>query len=760
MIASYLASALRALRARPGLATIQISGLAVGLACCLLVGLYLRTESLADSHHAHADRTYRVLQTFSTGDGAQAQAMTSGLLAPTLLSSLPGVERAVRIRPDDAVVEVGESPRREDVLYADASVFDVLGFPLASGNAAEALTRPDHIVLSPEAARRFFGTPDAVGQSLRIRIRETPHTLTVAGVLAPVPITSSLRPEVLLPYVLYASERESRWGSLSPRTYVRLAPGVAPDDVTARLPALLASTEAPEQDLSLQPLREIHWTPEVGATLARTSDPVFPLVLGGIALFVLLVACINFTTLALASGARRAREVGVRKSLGAEPRQLALQFCGEAVVTAAIATGAGLLLAAAALPMFRSLVGLDLRLGSDPLLVGALVSLPLGVGLLAGSYPALVLSRLRATDVLKGETGVGRPGALTRGLAALQFAAAAALVLATLIMAQQLRHVQNQPLGIDAENLVRIESNYGSTYEGARILRALRAELANEPSVAGLTGSTTMLFDEDTPHLLPVVSNADTVQSAVLTVTPEYASTLGLEIVQGRDLESGSSADSLRAVLVNEAFVRASGWRDVVDRRASSAFSFDDARIVGVVRDHPIAPLYQTVPPAAYTVGPDPPAWDIYARASPGRSGEAVAALRSAWAAVAPGVPFEATAVLDDARAPYAADARTARLVFLAALFAIGIACLGLFALARLEGVRRTREVGIRRALGASAASVTALLTRQFALVVAGAFVVAVPLTTLAMRRWERWLETYATRIEVGAGTVQRSRPC
>ena len=754
MFASYVKTAVRPLLARPGLAAVQIAGLAIGLACCLLVGLYLRAEQLTDAHIPHLDRTYRVLLTLSVDGGDDTQAMTSSLLAPTLEASLPGVEATARLRSDDAVVEIAGVPHVEPFLYADPSVFDVLSLPLAAGRAG-ALSEPGEVVLSTEAARRFFGHGDAIGRVLPIRIREETHTLTVAGVMAPIPTTASHRPDVLVPFALYNAGREPSWRSLSPSTYVRLAEGTGRDDVATRLPAVVEAAVASSGasvvlDYTLQPLRDVRWTPEVGGTLARTSNPTFPLVLGVIALFVLGVACLNFTALALASGARRAREVGVRKSLGAAQRQLAAQFVGESVLAAALATGVGLALAAATLPTFRGLVGLDLRLASDPVLVGGLLALPIAVGLLAGAYPATVLARFRPSAVLRGAAGLGRPGTLVRGLAAVQFTTSAALVLATLLMGQQLRHVQNRPLGLDGGRLVRLEANYGSTYEGARILRALRTRLADDPAVESLAGTSTRLFGEPPLHVQSVPAGRDTVQSAVIGVTPEYAATLGLDVVAGRDLEVGQAADSLGAVLVNEAFARAVG-PDVVGRRSSMMFRYEDAAIVGVVSDFHLAPLYQSIRPAVFYVGVNPAVWDVYARTAPGRGREAVEALRRVWTEVAPGVPFQASFVSQDARAPYAADERTARLVLLASLFAIGTACLGLFALARLEGVRRTREVGVRKVLGASTARVAALLTREFAVVIGPAFVVAVPLTVLGVRRW---LDTFAYRIDVGAGAV------
>ena len=757
MLSNYLKIAYRTLARHKGYTAINVAGLAVGLAACLLIGLYVRSELAFDRFHERGDRIYRVLQALPFDEEERPWAQTSPLLAGAMEASLPGVERAVRLYLQDGVVKAGMDEFREPLLFADASFFDAFSFPLLRGNPAEALAAPDVVVLSEAAARKYFGSTDVAGRRLQIRVRETFYDFAVSAVAAPVPEASSIRFDVLLPLLKLEQVDRSfaspNWGTLAPRTYVLLDSSAAMADVADRLAAFVEATLPGDRtaytSYQLQPLDEVHWLPGVGRNLVAASNPVYPYLLSGIALFILVIACINFTTLTLGRSAERAQEVGMRKALGAVRGQLVRQFWGEALLICGVALALSLAITALTLPFFNSFFDRQLRLDVGPgvlLLIGALL---LGVGLLAGSYPALYLSRFRPAEVLKGRTSGGRPRRLVQALVVVQFTLSVFLIISTLLMAQQLRLVQERDLGFDKEQVVRIKAEYGATWEGVDVMKRYRAALADAPDVLGITGSMKQLGEGAEGSGDAMASGADTVRGHVFNVTPEYLETLGLTLKEGRNFIPGRSTDSTAAVLVNGALVEAFGWDDPLGRTLSAMFAFDDAKVIGVVEDFHYEPLYKPVAPLAMYVGAREPAWHLYVRIAPGDVPATLARLERAWHEVAPDLPFEYAFLDQEIEQRYRTDRRWARLIRYAALLAIAIACMGLFGLATVEASRRTKEIGIRKVLGASVTSLALLLSKDFAGLVLVAFVLAVPVAYLAM---QRWLEDFAYRIELGPG--------
>ena len=370
MLSNYLKIAYRTLKRHKGYTSINVFGLAVGLAACLLIGLYVRSELSFDRFHEKGDRIYRVLQALPFDEEGRLWAQTSPLLAGAMEASLPGIEEAVRLYARDGVVKAGGDEFKEPLLFADASFFEAFTFPLLRGDPATALAAPDVVVLSEAAARRYFGTTDVVGRRLQIRVRETFYDFAVSAVAAPLPEASSIRFDVLLPLLKLEQVDRSfaspNWGTLSPRTYVLLDSNTLEADVSDRLASFVEATlpenQAAFTRYTLQPLSEVHWSPGVGKNLVAASNPVYPYLLSGVALFILVIACINFTTLTLGRSAERAQEVGMRKALGAVRGQLAGQFWGEAVLICAVAFVLSLALVELTLPFFNSFFGRQLHL--------------------------------------------------------------------------------------------------------------------------------------------------------------------------------------------------------------------------------------------------------------------------------------------------------------------------------------------------------------------------------------------------------------
>jgi putative ABC transport system permease protein len=761
MLRNYLKVAFRTLHREKGYAAINVFGLAVGLAACLLMALYVRHELSYDRFHEKADRLFRVLYVSEQDDGSeQLSAQQPRPLAPALAEEFPQIERVAQINraPQPSAVRQAGATFREEITFADSTFFEMFSFPLAQGDPAHVLDRPGAAVLSAEAAQKYFGDENPVAQRLEVRLDDTFYDVTVTGVAQPLPPNSSLSFDVLLSHASGAAYAETfaaaNWGTRSPRLYLELTSKETATDLEAQLPSFLQRIVPPERrsgkrGLRLQPITEVHHATAVRGSLAPALDPVYVRILGGVALFVLLIACINFTTLAVGRSARRAREVGMRKVLGAVRGQLMRQFWGEALLMSAGAAVLGLGIARAVLPAFEALVGKELALRSvaTPLVLAALVGGLLLVALVAGAYPAFYLSKFRPAEVL---TGRFRPGGgrtrLRRGLVVLQLALAGSFLVVTLVMARQMQFLQERDLGFEQEQVVRLPV---PMQEGRAVEQRLKQQLAGAPSVQSVAGSWNRLgggegvgFDAGPPADV----GTGKIEAAEFAVSPDAFETLGLNVVRGRSLPDEPPRRDGPSVLVNEAFVEAAGWGDPLGQTVSvPAVGPKNARVVGVVENFHFEALRKEIQPLLMRVAPY--FTTLYVRTAPGQTRAALDRIEAAWQEAAPALPFAFTFMDEAVEQQYRAERRWARTVTGAAGLALFITVTGLIGLAALSTQRRTREIAIRKALGASAASVVRLISTDFLKLVALGFALAVPLSWWAARRW---LERFAYHAELG----------
>jgi putative ABC transport system permease protein len=759
MLKNYLVIAFRTLRRQKGYAALNVTGLGIGIAGCLLIGLFVRHELSFDRFHPDADRLFRVLTTQPAPDGdLVTTARGAHRLGPELEETFAAVDRAVRIATADVEVVAENEPREESALFADPAFFEVFAFPLLGGDAATALAQPDGVVLSASAATRLLGDTEAVGRSVGVELDGETRPFTVTAVAEDAPAASSIDFDVVLPIEAYAQTLPAmarsfmldRWDSSISVTFVRLTDAAEAGVMEAELEDFVAERYAAESPttLALQPLRAVHLSPDIRGGLTPPGNPLHAAVLGGIAALVLLIACINFTTLALGRSVRRAREVGVRKTLGAHRGQIRRQFWGEALVTTAAATALALVFAALFLPTFNRLTGLSLAL--DPLVhpaaLPAALALVAGVALLAGSYPALVLSRMRPASVLKGRAGLGGTR-FARALVVVQFALSIALVAVTIVVTAQVRYLDTAPLGFEREGVVVLKA--GGSEAGRTIYPRLRDELGGHAAVRGLTGSFVVPFDaRGWPAQLQLGDTASvTVQ--MNSVDEHFAETMGLEIVAGQDLDAMPTGDGV-PVLVNEALLRTLGWADFRGKRLplrGGIVSAERAEIVGVVRDFHIQPFHEAVEPVILVANVEGGVLAVSARVTTDDLARSLGVLEAAWHRAAPGVPFEPMFLDEVVAEAYESERRWQALLRWATAFALALAGLGLLGVAALSVAGRTKEIGIRKTLGASVAGLVALISADFLRLVAIGFVVAAPLAWLAARRW---LEGFAYRIDLG----------
>ena len=777
MLRNYLKIALRTLRRNPTYAVVNIVGLALGIACCILLALFVRHEWTYDRFHERADRIVRVnrIAPDPSGDRTTA-AVTPAPMAAALAGSFPEVEAAVRVVDGSVQVERADRRFEAEALYADSTFFDIFTFEAQRGVPRDGLVRPDGAVLTAQAARTYFGDTDPVGQPLAVRIEDEVVEVTVAGVVETPPTRSSLRFDVLLPFDLYAYNYAGmirnvileRWDVSTVTTFALLHRADQRAALDEKLDAFAAerfgapeaeegvAVFSPDRDasnieLALQPLTAIHLNPDIpSAALTPPTDPVYSYLLAGAALLVLLMAGINFTTLALGRSARRAKEVGVRKALGARRGQVRGQFWGEALLTSGAALGVGIALAALFLPTFNRMAGTALSFDLSPAVALGLMGLAVVVGLVAGSYPALVLSRFAPTSILRGTAQIGGRSRLVRGLVVVQFALSTALVVGTLVMAQQLDYMQRD-LGFRTEEVIQI-TDLGSTIDGQSLYQAFREEAQRTPGVERMATSTFPFFDGG---LQGPVALGDTAQvtSTVVPVDTSFLDMMDIAVVEGRGFDAERTDP--QAVVVNEAFVQAMGWSSAVGRSIDLSAGSVVGRalgtvdIIGVAENVHTRSMRQRIQPVMWAsnavfgggVGA------IYAQIQPGRVGATLDALRQAWTTVAPNRPFRYSfldAVVEEA---YRAEQRWQAIVQYAAGFALLIACFGLFGLAALAVAQRKQEVGIRKALGASVASILALFSADFMKLTAIAFLVAMP---AAYWGAQQWLQGFAYRIDLG----------
>jgi putative ABC transport system permease protein len=764
---NYLKVALRNARRHRGYAALNVAGLALGLACCLLIALHVQDELRYDRHHAHADRIYRVLNERASeegvaGDGAARIAVTPPGLAPTLEREVPEVEHAVRLFDfGRTLVARGERGAYEDhVLGADPAFFDVFTVPLVAGDARTALAEPNTLVLSASAARRHFGDADPVGQTLRL---SDDTDARVTGVMADGPAQSHLRADLLLSFASVEAmaddpERMRNWVWQQFYTYVLLRTGADPAALQDKLRALIprhADAQTQPQgfryaDFPLQPLRDVYLR-SAGVTfdLAPRGDATYVYAFGAVALFILLLACVNFTNLATARAAERAREVGLRKAIGARRGQLARQFLVESALTALVATALAVGLVALALPGFNAFAGKALGLPASPAFWLGVGALGLGVGLLAGAYPALFLAGFQPAAVLRGAFGGirGRP-ALRRGLVGFQFAVTTLLLIGTAVVYRQLDFLQHTDPGFDREQVVVLPLRGGMDPE------TVKAELLRHPGVVAAAASWGVPGGIVAGDGVRLPGSEAEFSTNMFTVDLDYVRTFGMRVVAGRAFSPAFPTDAEEAFMLNETAARELGWTpETAVGQPLEWNRWDDAgvkrgRVVGVVEDFHFRSMHQAVEPLVLHVFA-PAFGNVSVRVRPENLPATLAHLEATWGRHAPAWPFEYTFLDADFAALYRAEARLGQLLALFAGLAVLVACLGLLGQSAYAVRQRAKEVGVRKVLGASAASIVALLSRDTLGLVLGAFAVAAPAAYLLT---SRWLEGFAYRVDLGPG--------
>jgi len=748
MIKNYVKVTLRNIFKHKGYALINIAGLAIGMACCLLISIWVLDELSYDKFHENISSLYRVEENQHYSGRVYHVTVTPHPLAPALKEEIAGIKDAARVVwAGGHLFRYGEKAFFEsDIRGVDPSFLRMFSFPLLAGDRATALESPYSMVITEEIAEKYFSGENPLGKVISVNNQ---YEFAVTGVLKKIPHNSSLQFDILVPYAYLekAGRTNNSFGSNSILTFVQLEEQASRVQVNESIFGFIrARVPQSVTDLELMPYSRIHLHAYFG--FEKTMGPIgYVYIFSVIALFVLIIACINFMNLATARSAKRAKEVGLRKVVGALRGHLIRQFYGESVVFAVIALVFAVGIVTLLLPAFGSLSGKELSwnvTGIGGILAG-LIGLTLLVGITAGSYPALFLSAFQPVRVMRGSLKSGA-GAVNfrRVLVVFQFMLSVGLIIGTTVVYNQLRFMQSKKLGWDREHLIYIPLRAGirESYP------ALKAELVKDGRILGVTGSS---------HLPSTIgSNSggadwegkDPEQQVLIgfsAVDFDYIETLKIEMKEGRAFSRRYQSDTSSSFLVNEEVAALMDKETVIGERFS--FMGVEGKIVGVMKNFHFQAVREKIEPLALLVGER--IQYLLIRFAPGDVTTSLKAVESIWRRVIPNYPLDYRFIDEEFDRMYRVESKIGTLLKYFTVLAVFIACLGLFGLASFSAEQRTKEIGVRKVLGASIAQVTLLLCREFFWLVLVANVIVWPLAYLAMKGW---LQNYAYRSGLGIG--------
>ncbi len=750
MIKNYLKVALRNLRKQKGYAFINILGLAVGIAASVLIFLYITDELSYDRFHENAEQTFRLTADWSNkGDSRIHQLGTPWILAQTIRDKYPQVKYITQVTGPigDVIVRYKDQAVKEsDVFCAESSVFDVFTFPLIKGEPESSLRDPNTVVLSQALAAKFFQDADPMEKTIEILAGGRTQSLKVTGVIQNIPQNSHFRFEMLISMKTIFPEPSLGWTNNNYTTYVTLQEGVTQTLMEEKLVEIdRVYFEGGREHIpwiwTLEPLSKIHLHSDLVTGNQPNGSIAYIRLFSVVAVLLLLIAGINFVNLATARSARRAKEVGLRKVVGSQRKQIIRQFLGESVLISLISLVLAVILIQAALPLYQNMTGKTLGLSylGNPFVIPGLVGLALAVGFLAGLYPALFLSSFKLTDVLKGSSFTGRRKGslfLRNGLVVFQFSMSILLIIGTLVIFRQLNYIKNQNLGFDKEHVVVIHN--ADTLEER--LNTFRDQLKQQSNVVGVSSSRSIpgwgtpnwgIGVEGVPRERPLNMN-------FMTCNQDFAETLNIGMIEGRFMSKDFPSDK-DAVVINKKAAEYFGIPDPINKKLRIWWTQKDITIIGVIDNFHFESLHRNVRPMGYIL---PEVTDstslpfLLVKTGSAITTDLLAQLRKTWNSISGGLPFEFSFLDERVNALYQNDNQAGKIVTIFSFLAIFIACLGLFGLAAFVAEQRTKEIGVRKILGASIPNIMWILTGQFVKWVIVANLIAWPVGYWIMNRW------------------------
>jgi putative ABC transport system permease protein len=758
MFKNYIKTAFRSLKKNKGFTAINILGLALGLCVCMLIVFYVIDELSYDKYNTKADRIYRVNNDIKFGGQTRSFAEVPAPLASTFTNNFPEVEKVVRFRGwgEYKIRKGNQNVQEYSIIYADPEIFDVFTLPMLDGDPATALKQPRSIVINQTMAKKYFNTTNAVGKMLLLN---DSLNYKVTGVIKDIPKQSHFRFDFFLAMTDLDESKQDNWLSNNFNTYILLKPGTDVRKLEAKFPSLVKKSVGGQLQaairinydqfektggyfrVNLTPLQDIHLRSNRLAELDDNSNIQYVYIFSAIAIFILLIACVNFMNLSTARSANRAREVGVRKVLGSPRKFLIAQFLSESVMVTFIATVIAVLGAWALLPLFNQTSGKELAFTAQTFvwLAPALLVAVVVIGCLAGSYPAFFLSAFQPIDVLKGKLASGFKGGFLRSfLVVFQFSISIFLIIGTMVIYHQLKYIQSKNLGYDREHVLVIK-NTNSLGNDAKVFKhqlqglpgVESATLSGYSPTAGNRNSTTFF-----------TSQAHDSKTALSTqfwdVDADYVPTMGMKVTAGRNFAKEMMTDST-GLVINETAARQLGFADPIGKELylpmdNTATKLKQMHIIGVVKDFNFNTLRDNVTALVFQLNENNGRLSVRVKTT--NMPDFINQVKGQWQAVSPNLGFDYSFMDEEFDASYRSEQRIGTIFIAFTTMAIIIACLGLFGLAAYAAEQRTKEIGIRKVLGANVSIIVGMLSKDFIKLVVISIVIASPLAWFSMQQW------------------------
>ena len=750
MFRSFLNIALRNLRNNKAFSVINIAGLAVGLASFIFIVAFIKSELSYEDFHQNADRIYRPVGVFNRpGMGRVHNGVTPGALGPALASDFAQIEKTVRLRPlFDAYFQVGDNGFYESAIaMTDTSIFDIFTIPLKYGDPKTALSNINSLVIDTELAEKYFGDIDPVGRTITVSASNRTEAYTVTAVMEKYPENSHLFFRAL--GSIAALERDkpalNGFNTNMLATYVLLREGADIAEVQQGMQGFIDKNVPDREESKLeqwyfQPLNDIHL--RSGHLLYQTynrnqGDIQTVYLFSAIAVLVLLIASINFMNLSTARSARRAKEVGLRKVVGSARKHLIYQFVGESVLIALLGLLGAALLVLVSTPFFEHIFDGTFSTGllSAPVFWLQIIGIALLIGLLSGTYPAFFLSAYKPSETLKGNFATGSRGVrLRKTLVLTQFAIAVALIICTGGVGDQMNYIRGKDLGFNQNQVMYVPLRSPDARER---LPVLKSELLKNPQILRTAAAAGIRGASGSNGMMTVAgSNGEQqLMTRFSAIDHDFLELMEMKLVQGRNFRPGSASDSNDAVIINETAARELGWQDAVGKEFVGSGEGETVQVIGVVNDYHFFSLRSKIEPQLMYIGPNSYQY-LLLKINPRNMSETLSFVESTWRKLVPGRPFEHGFLDENFDRSYRAEERTGRLFTAFSALAIFIACLGLFGLASFTVEQKSKEIGIRKVLGASVPGIVAQLSKDFAKWVIIASLLAFPFAYWMMESW------------------------
>jgi putative ABC transport system permease protein len=764
MIRNYFKIAWRNIKKNNLFSVINILGLSIGIALCFIIMLYVQDELSYDRFNRNAGHIARVIFNANINGGKISESVVMAPVAETMKKDFPEVQDAARlVRMGTSKINYGDKVFKDDEFaFVDPQFFSIFTLPLMEGDAKTALLQPHTVVITKKTAEKYFGKEDAVGKTLGFNNNTEMYIVT--GVMNDVPSNSHFHFNMFGSMVGWEPSKSDSWMYGNFHTYLLLKPGADYATIESRFPAMVEKymgpqiqrdmglslsqfrTKGNELGFVLQPLTSVHLHSDTSTELEPGGSSTYVYIFGGIAIFMLLVACINFINLSTAGASRRAKEVGIRKVAGSSKFQLVSQFLSESTLITILALIIGIVLVQLALPAFNNISGKHLVFDVKPIL--AFIGSGLLVGVIAGIYPAFYLSSFKPIAVLKGRLTAGNNSfGLRSSLVVFQFFISVSLIIGTLVVYKQMKYIQNIKLGYEKEQLLTIPNSWAL----GKNEQAYKQELLRDPRVVNATVSwykPAGPTNSNNALVYPEGHDNQAMKTVEYHVDEQYIPTLGMQMAAGRNFSKGFATDSL-GMIINESAAKALGINTVnaigkklvrvnSDKGANTAF-----HVVGIVKDFNFNSLHNPITPLLMTLQPE---GGLIFKIKTTDVAGLIATMKKKWDAFNTGESFTYSFMDDLYNKTYAAEQKTGTILNIFSALTIFVACLGLFGLATYTAEQRTKEIGIRKVLGASATQLTQLLSNEFLKLVFIAVLIAFPIAWWAMNKW---LQSFAYRIDI-----------